>query len=186
VSFSPALPVGVESLAEYMDIWASRPLSGQDLLDSLNRVLPEGFSVLAGFPIPLNTPSLDASVTWTEYEITFPEEDLHGPSSAHLGPALQGFRDGSLALVEDTDKGRRSFENLRKATELEVMDGGSVLRCRLHKHSGSMPSPLRVVKTLFPSPPWEELRVRICKTQSMLLDPFPSTNSLKRKSGHGK
>ncbi len=46
VSFSPALPVGTESLAEYIIVEVAAPLSGlNDWIGKLNHEMPEGFAV---------------------------------------------------------------------------------------------------------------------------------------------
>jgi radical SAM-linked protein len=47
VSFHGALPVGVESLAETMDVELAAPVPEGELVAALNRVLPPGVKILA-------------------------------------------------------------------------------------------------------------------------------------------
>jgi hypothetical protein len=65
VSFGPPLPVGVTSRAEYLDL----PLEGydNDLVQDLNRVLPEGLFGLEFRRLPTTAPSLGRSVNLAEY-----------------------------------------------------------------------------------------------------------------------
>ncbi len=51
VSFHGALPVGVESLAEIMDIELTEPIPATALVATLNRVLPPGVKILEAFPL---------------------------------------------------------------------------------------------------------------------------------------
>ena len=97
VAFSQALPVGVESQAEYVDLWLSKTLDGTEVEKTLNAVLPDGISVLRATSVPLNASSLEQSIAWMEYEITFPEDSPAGPSQEELVQAMEAFYDGSRA-----------------------------------------------------------------------------------------
>jgi radical SAM family uncharacterized protein/radical SAM-linked protein len=56
VSFHGALPVGVESLAETLDVELSEILAPAALVDSLNRVLPPGVKVVEAVRLPQRLP----------------------------------------------------------------------------------------------------------------------------------
>ncbi|MFA4903712.1 MAG: TIGR03960 family B12-binding radical SAM protein [Desulfobaccales bacterium] len=51
VSFHGALPLGVESLTEIMDVELTEPVPVDTLVATLNRVLPRGIKVLEAFPL---------------------------------------------------------------------------------------------------------------------------------------
>ncbi len=68
IAFGPALPVGMESGAEYLDL-EMEPVS--DLLPvvkDLNNALPEGIRILDARVIPAKAPSLSASISRYVYE----------------------------------------------------------------------------------------------------------------------
>ncbi|HYA85624.1 MAG TPA: TIGR03960 family B12-binding radical SAM protein [Nitrospirota bacterium] len=72
LSFGPALPVGVESSAEYLDMeicWYTEP---QEIMKNLNRVLPEGIGISDSRVISSKAPSLSASIRRYVYEVDVP------------------------------------------------------------------------------------------------------------------
>ena len=71
VSFHGALPVGVESLAETLDVELAANLEPALLVQTLNRVLPAGLKILAaaGLPKRLAPPRLEMAV----YQAVSPE-----------------------------------------------------------------------------------------------------------------
>jgi radical SAM family uncharacterized protein/radical SAM-linked protein len=68
-SFSPAIPVGVESFAEYMDITLSFSLDEEDVMERINNVLPDGISVAYCEEIPLKAPPVANLITEMKYEV---------------------------------------------------------------------------------------------------------------------
>ncbi len=67
LSFSPALPVGTESLAEIMEAEFSLPVPAADLAKRLPAVLPEGMGVVTARLVPPGSPRLsdfDLSCTY--------------------------------------------------------------------------------------------------------------------------
>lgn len=68
-SFSPALPVGVESADERLDMEMTEYLEAPAIASKLNGALPEGFRFTAARQIALETPSIAAGVTRVEYMI---------------------------------------------------------------------------------------------------------------------
>lgn len=69
ISFGPALPVGMESVSEYMDVEFTRPFPPDQFKDHMNRCLPEGLKVLHAEEIPYHAPSLNSSILFHAYEI---------------------------------------------------------------------------------------------------------------------
>jgi len=186
MAFSPALPVGVESLAEYLDLWLSKMPEGGEVENGLNAVLPEGISVLDARPVPLNASSLEQSIVWMEYDITFPEATQQTPSREDLKRAMEAFYDENPCTVgADGREGKKSGD-LRRAVKLEGKQDGHGLVCRIHRLSGSTPSAMRVLQVLFPSANRNGLRPRIIKTEAALLPPSPPALASKRKPRHDK
>ncbi len=71
VSFYGALPVGLESLAETLDVELAEILAPTALVDALNRVLPQGIKIVEAVRLPkrLPPPHLEMAV----YQVESPE-----------------------------------------------------------------------------------------------------------------
>jgi len=68
-SFSPALAIGVESLAEYADITMSSYVAPKLIEEKLNSELPDGISVVEASELPVRAPSLGSIITEMKYEV---------------------------------------------------------------------------------------------------------------------
>jgi len=192
ISFSPALSVGVESLAEYLDLWFLLPVSVGDTADAINARLPEGFSVFAAEPVPLHAPSLEQSISWMDYEVCF--ADRENPPGTHelLALAVRGepppqadsMRAGPPGLDLRGDppeslpnpSGEAPEPPVKPSAfhdaELDRLAGASRLRFRILRACGSMPSPGRTLEGFlagfFPA----GFRARILKVRAGFAEPF--------------
>jgi len=72
-SFATATSVGVESQAEYMDLFVAAGMSADEVARRLNAVLPVGLEVLEAKQVDLKVPSISTLIDRTRYRITFSE-----------------------------------------------------------------------------------------------------------------
>lgn len=72
-SFATATSVGVESRAEYMDLFVAAGISADEVARRLNVVLPAGLEVLEAEEAGLRAPSISTLIDKTRYRITFSE-----------------------------------------------------------------------------------------------------------------
>jgi radical SAM family uncharacterized protein/radical SAM-linked protein len=188
MAFSPALPVGVESRAEYLDLWLSSVPEEGRIERELNAVLPEGISVLEARPVPLNASSLEGSIAWMEYEILFPDTGTEPPRQEDLERAMRAFLDPAAAPGATAGREGAKEDELRRSVRLAGRPDGRGLLLRIHRVAGSTPSPMRVVEFLLASlgPTRNGLRPRILKTDAALTGPAPSIPSPRRKTRHDK
>ena len=70
-SFATATSVGVESMAEYMDMFVAAGIPAGEVRQRLNAVLPEGLRILEAEQIDVKSPSLSTLIDKTRYRITF-------------------------------------------------------------------------------------------------------------------
>lgn len=75
MSFAAALPVGVTSEAEYLDIRFKEPID-QGSLERLKATLPPGLTVLNSRTVPLESPSLMAVSGAAEWIVPLPEQEV--------------------------------------------------------------------------------------------------------------
>jgi radical SAM family uncharacterized protein/radical SAM-linked protein len=73
-SFATATSVGVESAAEYMDMFVADEVPADEIQRRLNGALPAGLRILEAELIDLKSPSLSTLIERTRYRITFGEE----------------------------------------------------------------------------------------------------------------
>ena len=88
VSFHGALPVGVESLAETLDLELAEVLTPAALVDALNRVLPPGIKIVEAVRLPKRLPP--PHLEMTVYQVESPEP-LFDRDTAEVFLALETF-----------------------------------------------------------------------------------------------
>ncbi len=74
VSFLEALPMGVSSVAELVDLELLADISPERIVAAVNRQLPDGFEVLSAAEIPWKSPSPSAAVAASEYLLRLPPD----------------------------------------------------------------------------------------------------------------
>jgi radical SAM-linked protein len=72
IAFGPALSVGIESEAEYLDVETDPFIDLLQITKNLNTTLPLGIRILAARVIPKKSPSLSESIVRYRYEVTVP------------------------------------------------------------------------------------------------------------------
>ena len=120
-SFATALSVGVESIAEYMDLEVAPGLGAASLQEALNRVLPTGIRIREAVTIPLDTPALSVIMEKVRYRVTLPEQAATG-----LSAGLERFMASDSHVCRREKKGRVTEIDLRRELA-EVRCEGAVL-----------------------------------------------------------
>jgi radical SAM family uncharacterized protein/radical SAM-linked protein len=137
VSYLEALPMGVESEAELVDIELFEPLAADEVAQRLNARLPEGFTIIAAEIPAAGTPSPSASVAASIYRVPLPEGGID--LERKLGDFLASERVEAVQIK----KGLEKKVDLRgDVIALELVE--NELELKLVKGS-----PLRVAAHLF-------------------------------------
>lgn len=128
-SFATATSVGVESEAEYMDIYVTKDTEPLHLQKEMNAALPEGIKILEAKEIPLKSPSLSTIIEETIYEISsekWNSEDIKRNCSE--------FVDRDSYILKRNKKGEEQIIDLRKeSTSLRNDDAKIILRAKRGK-----------------------------------------------------
>lgn len=74
ISLAAPLPVGVTSQDELMDVFLSRWLSPQSFVGQVMKQLPRGLTISDVRPVGLDEPSLQARVSFAEYNVEIETE----------------------------------------------------------------------------------------------------------------
>ncbi|MBI2422032.1 MAG: TIGR03960 family B12-binding radical SAM protein [Candidatus Hydrogenedentes bacterium] len=107
VTFSTAVPVGEESLGDYMDVMFSEAVDVTELLNQLKVTLPLNFHLFDAFEVPMKTPSLMSAVRGFAYAIHV-EAD-----SVALKSGIQELLSRETILVERKLKVRKKTKGKR-------------------------------------------------------------------------
>ncbi|MBI2191922.1 MAG: TIGR03960 family B12-binding radical SAM protein [Planctomycetes bacterium] len=98
VAFSCALPVGLETEGDYMDIHLRAAVPPEEARERLNAVLPEGFEILRAAEVPLRSPALMAVVAGERYLARIEGPVRRSPEAlADAAPEVEGEGGGSAA-----------------------------------------------------------------------------------------
>jgi len=105
-SFATATSVGVESVAEYMDMFVEDGIPAEEVLCRLNVVLPLGLKILEVEQVDVKSPSLSTLIDKTRYRITFNEGCIEGLPElcvqfmAHTEFVIQRKKKGEIQSVD--------------------------------------------------------------------------------------
>ncbi|MGE0822679.1 MAG: TIGR03960 family B12-binding radical SAM protein [Candidatus Binatia bacterium] len=110
LSFGPALPLGIESKEEFVDIELTEEVAAATVGSRLGNELPRGFTVCWAQAIPLSAPSIDVSIRGHRYDAlldTLPaercsavwiEEQIHRFHTAPAFPVQKHTRGGEKTV----------------------------------------------------------------------------------------
>jgi hypothetical protein len=107
LSLGPALPLGIEGLAEVMEFWLSGPMP-DDLLQTLEKHSPCGIEILRVKQVPIATKSLELVAAGADYSA-----ELKGALEA-LPPHKDPFELGLTAVESLELRGGSLFFSLRR------------------------------------------------------------------------
>ncbi len=141
-SFSPALPVGTESLAEYLDVDLTEPIAAEgEFLTRLNAQLPPGLEILSAAKVP---ETAGAAKNLTCYRL-----GLHHNISAEGRDGLQGFMVSDSVIITKIRKGRQRRLDIRKPVESLVLTGENSLELVLRSEEGMAAcKPVEIIKAV--------------------------------------
>ncbi len=132
ISFPDALPTGVESEAELIDLELYQPWTARQTAEALNAQLPSGFRVLEAAALPWRTPSAAASTEAVIYELELPEA-----IPADLDERIRAFLAADQLTVEKLKSGKPQTVDLRREVRDVELEQG-ILRLTLGKGSPTL------------------------------------------------
>lgn len=100
IQLADALPLGVSSACELIDIWLKEPADVKTLAGRLGAVAPEGLPVYGAVEVDLHAPALQTIIAAADYVLAFPD----GVDAAELEARVAGFL--ARAHVERVRRGR--------------------------------------------------------------------------------
>ena len=117
-SFGTATSVGVESQAEYMDMFVVSGISPLEVQERLNAVLPEGLRILESEEVDAKSPSISTLIGATRYRIT-----IAGADPDELLEQCVQFLAHDTFAIQRTKKGQTKTVDLRDEAVTLSADG---------------------------------------------------------------
>ena len=156
VSFSQALPVGVESLVEYFDVDLARPLNHQQkTVDALNREFPQTIRV-SNVELVGKARQVDQQVS---YEVVLPAGEY-----PDLANRIGAFLSAEEYIIERIRKRKRKQLDVRPLVQTVIKEGHTLELVLVQRHSQAGISPLVLLEKVFGLTPDQARVARIKKT----------------------
>jgi len=137
ISYLEALPMGVSSEAELIDLELFRHVPVEQVIERINLQLPDGFKIVEGEIIPWKSSSPSAAVASSCYHVPLPE-----PAPDDLNQRIINFLNADQIIVSRLKKGLEKKIDIRPDV-LELCQVGTELKIELVKGS-----PLQVAANL--------------------------------------
>ena len=158
--FSPPTGLGIESVAEFLDFDLTNSIHSVDeIMQTLQKVLPEGIEPIEIKETPLNDPVVSARIQQVTYEISFTDS----LSLEEVSRKVDKFECSQEIIISAVRKGRVRIRNLKDWVDnLEVC--GNFLRMTLKAGQEGSVHPWDAVGGLLGLTRDDSKTVRIIKT----------------------
>ncbi len=153
VSFSPALPLGTESKAEYLFVDLSAVIAPQEWLAAINDQLPEG--ILANELSLADSKKIPAKVE-TCYTINL----AHPAANQRIASFMAA---DSFPVVVTRKKKERILDGRSQVTGLHLVDKKTVELRMISEVSKAGLKPLEIIQAVFELPEQELIQIRVVK-----------------------
>ena len=161
-SFSPALPVGTESLAEYLDVDLTEEITAEnEFLPRVNKELPAGIKItsIAGVP----SKKADAAAQ----DVICYRINLERNLSTHDRNNIKNFMESDTLSITKIRKGKKRLLDIRKLVKSLVVSGENNLEMMLFSQEGMAASkPVEILKAVLHLTETECLDMNILKVWS--------------------
>ena len=166
VVFSPALPVGIESIAEYVDLDIDGNTDILELTRKMSHQLPNWFKVLELREIPLKFPSISDSINKIEYSLSLEDlGEIFLSNSKELHDRIHAFLEMEEKYMEVKRKSGVVRIDLKSWVEKLKLTSDISLEMALRMREGKTVRPHDVLKAVLGLKEDEERKVSVLKTR---------------------
>jgi radical SAM-linked protein len=179
-SFGMAIPVGVESVAEYADVWLDEWVSPDEFVKVCNEQLPDGCKVLDAVSVPLSAPSFVPFVFSSVYEVRLPKALVR-----HELCKIEELINANLMKV--TRETKMEGYVARHGAEVRFEDDEVLLWLELPDGQKAHCRPFDFIKSALSIADEDLSRIRVvkqatlCNIGGMLLSPFEAVTAIPRE-----
>jgi len=185
IAFSSALPVGLETEGDYLDVLLRESVSEGQVRDRLNATLPEGFEILDAAEAPARMRSLMSSVVGERYQAMLSIEGREVVQAVRESAESLQSRD-AVWVEKEGKRGRvRTVDILPSVKELSVSEDsetGLLLELLLVSEEGAKAACRDVLEAIAPDLEWGAWRARKLESyvegRSGLTDPLTACREI--------
>lgn len=164
ISFAAALPVGVESLAEYTDIQFEDPgKSAEEIIGRVNAFLPLGMEILDAEEIPFQHHALSDMIKGYRYEM-FPAGE-----SGTEDEKIREFLDSTSFFITKNRRGKSIRRDIRPLVESLSYDRlQRSIRLTIRLREGGGVKPVEILTAVFGADAEAAGKTRIVRTEAVI------------------
>ena len=118
ISFATALPLGVCSRGEYVEIQTNNYINPIDVKNRLNEVLPKGIEILASEELKENFPNVGSVIALAQYSLDFSGENAQ--------EVIDELLQSEEIIIEKKTKKGLAQVNVRKMIHSLALDGEKI------------------------------------------------------------
>ncbi|MCC6764814.1 MAG: TIGR03960 family B12-binding radical SAM protein [Deltaproteobacteria bacterium] len=173
MSFGPALSLGFASHGEYMDLDLHTSRSGREVMDALNRELPDGLVVMEAEAHGLDLPTIDRSLAAFTYTVSLEHLPVARLPDDVVTARLAAFSTAARFPITKRIKGRdRSID--ARATVTMARTGARTLHVQTAIGRGGTLKPHHVVAAVLGLDEFETQLLSVTKIGTVLAPPPPA------------
>jgi radical SAM family uncharacterized protein/radical SAM-linked protein len=176
IVLGPALPVGFESRAEYLDLQVLGTPDCDGLLKVLNWELPEWLRVIESDEIPLKFPSISDSIISVQYRVCLSGLDPDKSKSAlRLEQGISAFSRKADNCIKIKHKSGSSLVNLKEWVEDLCLHDDTTVEMLVKMTGGKTVRPFEILQAVFNLTEDEKGKITVLKTDATFrVGPFQS------------
>lgn len=145
ISFGPALPVGVQSKGEMLDLELTRKVEPESFIDKINQALPDGLRFISARAVPLNEKSIVSSIQSADFEVILGKS----PDPDFVKNAVKIFNDSQSVIVQRTPGGKNI--DVRSLVDEIIFDQrANALKYKTSIGDKPAARPAELISALFP------------------------------------
>jgi radical SAM-linked protein len=167
LSFGPALPLGVESEEEFLDIELSEVLTAGEVSRRLGAELPRGFTVQWAEAISFAVPSIEASLYAFRYHIALHSMPPDKQGADFVATQLNAFHQASSFPMRKHSKGGGKIVDAKQFISQVALTTPCTLSVDTRVTKTGTVKPHEFIGTLFALTPEEVKVLRLTKIQTI-------------------
>jgi radical SAM family uncharacterized protein/radical SAM-linked protein len=172
-AFGPALPVGVESRCELLDIDLVEPVRADDVRAALDGQLSDGMTILAAETVPVRSPSIALLIAAFRYHVDV-SGLVNGNSGADIRSRIAAFHQSVDFPVQKHAKGGpRTINGRPFVATLKLVDHATIDTTILYGPAGTL-KPTNLLAAVLDLDPRDARMLPVCKVRTLFRDASPS------------
>lgn len=170
MSFGPALSLGFASHGEYMDLELYALRDAREVMDALNRELPDGLVIMEAEAHGLDLPTIDRSITAFTYSVALDRISVARLSDDALTARLAAFVEAKRFPITKRIKGRDRLIDARASVTM-ARTGARTLHVQTALARGGTLKPHHVVAAVLGLDDFETQLLSVTKIGTVLAPP---------------